>query len=51
VDWQTRLTSLYLFICEHFAQNFWIHAQRFAPHADQGFIDEDVVTTYLAASG
>lgn len=48
MDWQTRLITLYLSVCEHFAQGLWIHAQRFAPHADLGFTDEEVVTIYLA---
>lgn len=48
MDWQTRLVTLYLFVCDHFAQGIWIHAQRFAPHADLGFTDEEVVTIYLA---
>ncbi len=48
MDWQTRLITLYLFVCEQFAQGLWIHAQRFAPHADLGFTDEEVVTIYLA---
>lgn len=48
IDWQTQLITLYLFVCEHFNQGLWIHAQRFAPHADLGFTDEEVVTLYLA---
>lgn len=48
MDWQTQLITLYLFVCEHFDQGLWIHAQRFAPHADLGFTDEEVVTLYLA---
>lgn len=48
MDWQTQLITLYLFVCEHFDRGLWIHAQRFAPHADPGFTDEEVVTLYLA---
>ncbi|MGZ8250603.1 IS982 family transposase [Methylomagnum sp.] len=48
MDWQTRLITLHLFVCDHFAQGLWIHAQRFAPHADLGFTDEEVVTVCLA---
>lgn len=48
MDWQTRLITLYLFVCEHFAQGLWIHAQRFAPYADLSFTDEEVITVYLA---
>jgi len=48
MDWQTQLITLYLFVCEHFDQGLWIHAQRFAPHADLGFTDEEVATLYLA---
>jgi hypothetical protein len=33
---------------KHFDQGLWIHAQRFAPHADLGFTDEEEVTLYLA---
>ncbi len=40
MDWQTQLITLYLFVCEHFSQGLWIHAQRFAPHSDLGFTDE-----------
>jgi hypothetical protein len=48
MDWQTRLITLYVFVCDHFRQGLWIHAQRFAPYADLGFTDEEVVTIYLA---
>ena len=48
MDWQTRLITLYLFVCDHFTQGLWIHAQRFAPYADLSFTDEEVVTIYLA---
>ena len=36
--------------CEHFDQDIWTHAQRFAPHADSGFTGEEVVTLYLAGT-
>ena len=48
MDWQTQLITLYLFVCEHFDQGLWIHVQRFAPHTDLSFTDEEVVTLYLA---
>lgn len=48
MDWQTQLITLYLFVCEHFDQSPWIHVQRFAPHTDLSFTDEEVVTLYLA---
>ena len=48
MDWQTQLITLYLFVCEHFDQGLWIHAQRFAPYTDLSFTDEEVVTLYLA---
>lgn len=48
MDWQTQLITLYLFVCDHFAQGLWVHAQRFAPYADRSFTDEEVVTIYLA---
>lgn len=48
MDWQTRLITLYLLVCDYFAQGLWIHAQRFAPHADLSFTDEEVVSVYLA---
>lgn len=48
MDWQTRLITLYLFVCEHYRQGLWIHGQRFTPYADLRFTDEEVITLYLA---
>jgi hypothetical protein len=48
MDWQTRLITLYLFVCEDHRQGLRAYAQRFAPHADPRFTDEEVITLYLA---
>lgn len=48
MDWQIRLVTFYVFVCDHFAQGLWTHAQCFAPYVDLGFTDEEVVTVYLA---
>lgn len=47
MDWQTQLITLYLTVCDHYRQQLWVHAQRFAPFADLTFTDEEVMTVYL----
>ncbi len=47
MDWQSHLITLYLTVCELYRQELWVHVQRFAPHADLRFTDEEVITLYL----
>lgn len=47
MDWQTQLITLYLTVCKHYREEIWAYAQRFAPHTDLSFSDEEVITLYL----
>ncbi|BBA33797.1 transposase [Methylocaldum marinum] len=47
MDWQSQLISLYLTVCELYRRELRIHVQRFAPHANLRFTDEEVITLYL----
>lgn len=49
MDWQLQLITLYLAVCKHWQGVGWAQAQRFAPHADLSFTDEEVATLYLFA--
>lgn len=47
MDWELRLITLYEFICKQYREHLWIYCQRFAPHADLSFTDEEVVCIYM----
>ena len=47
MDWQNQLITLYLTVCERYQNGLWTHVQRFAPHSDLSFSDEEVITLYL----
>jgi hypothetical protein len=47
MDWQNQLITLYLTVCERYQSGLWTHVQRFAPHSDLSFSDEEVITLYL----
>ena len=49
MDWQLQLITLYLAVCKHWQEGGWAQVQRYAPYADLGFTDEEVVTIYLFA--
>ncbi|MGE0087215.1 MAG: transposase [Desulfococcaceae bacterium] len=47
MDWQIRLIVLYVFICNQFHNELWIHCQRFTNNDNPEFTDEEVVTIFL----
>lgn len=47
MDWETRLITLYVFICEQFQKDLWLHCQRFTNNARPRFTDEEVITVFL----
>lgn len=47
MDWQFRLITLYEFICKHYQEDLWVYCQRFSPHTDLTFSDEEVLCIYL----
>ena len=47
MDWQIRLIVLYVFICEQYHKELWIHCQRFTNNNNPEFTDEEVITIFL----
>jgi len=47
MDWETRLITLYEFICKHYTRELWVYCQRFSAHTDLSFSDEEVICIYL----
>ncbi|MEZ4524549.1 MAG: transposase, partial [Desulfobacterales bacterium] len=47
MDWQIRLIVLYVFICNQFHNELWIHCQRFTNNDNPEFTDEEVITIFL----
>ncbi len=48
MDWQTKIISLYLDICEEYKNNLWIYCQRFSNHYDLEFTDEEAITIFIS---
>ena len=46
MDWQTQLITIYLYICKEYQSGLWVYAQRFAPHVELKFTDEEVISLY-----
>lgn len=47
MDWQDKIISLYLWVCEEYKNGLWTCAQRFSPYSDLRFSDEEVTTIYM----
>ncbi len=47
MDWQGKLISLYLFICNEYKSRLWSYCERMTNHADLSFSDEEVITIFL----
>lgn len=47
MDWQLRLRTPYDFVCKLYEEQLWAYCQRFSPHVDLTFSDEDVLCIYL----
>lgn len=47
MDWQIQLISLYDMVCKYYQQGLWVYCQRFSPHGDLSFTDEEIITLYL----
>ena len=47
MDWQEQLITLYEFICKQYREHLWVYCQRFSPHVDMSFSDEEVICIYL----
>lgn len=47
MDWQGKLISLYLFICNEYKKHLWSYCERMTNYADLSFSDEEVITLYL----
>lgn len=47
MDWETRLATLYVYICEQYKNILWIHCQRMSNNANPEFTDQEVITIYL----
>lgn len=48
MDWQDRIITLYLDICEDYKNKLWRFCQRFSNYANLSFADEEVITIYMA---
>jgi len=48
MDWQNKIISLYLDICEEYKNNLWIHCQRFTNNCDLSFTDEEAITIFIS---
>jgi hypothetical protein len=47
MDWQTRLITFYVLICDEFQKDLWIHCQRLSNNDRPRFTDEEVATIFL----
>lgn len=47
MDWQGKLISLYLFVCNEYKKHLWSYCERMTNHADLSFSDEEVITIFL----
>src|SRR5690242_6348803 len=47
MDWQDKIISLYLFICDEYKSGLWAHCQRFSNNSNLIFSDEEVATIYM----
>src|SRR5438552_15735236 len=47
MDWQRKLISLYLFVCNEYKTHLWSYCERMTNHADLSFSDEEVITIFL----
>jgi hypothetical protein len=47
MNWQTRLITIYLYVCKHYQEKLWVYSERHSPYANLSFSDEEVITLYL----
>lgn len=47
MDWQIQLITLYEMVCKYYQEELWVYCQRFSPHCDLAFTDEEVITLFL----
>lgn len=47
MDWQEKLISLYLFICNEYKTHLGSYCERMTNHADLSFSDEEVITIFI----
>lgn len=47
MDWQQRLISIYLIVCESFDNHLWQYCERFSNNRNPTFSDQEVITLYL----
>lgn len=47
MDWQDKLISSYLFICNEYKKHLWAYCERMTNHADMSFSDEEVITIFI----
>lgn len=47
MDWQYKLISLYLFICNEYKKGLYFYCERMSNYADLSFSDEEVITIFL----
>jgi hypothetical protein len=47
MNWQERLITIYLTVCEHYQDKLWVYSQRMSNYADLSFTDEEVIAVYL----
>lgn len=50
MDWQDRIITLYLQICDDYKNKLWTFCQRFSNYANLSFSDEEVITIYMAGT-
>lgn len=47
MDWQDKLITSYLFICNEYKKHLWAYCERMTNHADMRFSDEEVITIFI----
>lgn len=47
MDWQDRIITLFVQICDGYKNGLWAYCQRFTNYANLSFTDEEVVTIYM----
>lgn len=47
MDWQDKLITLYVLVCEEYHNTLWAHVERFSNNSQPAFTDEEVLTLYL----
>lgn len=47
MDWQARLISVFVYVCNHYDDYLWAYCPRMSPNARPEFSDAEVITVYL----